>query len=129
MNLVGSNGIHAYTKIDHELRESCAIKQNNLGVDAGYEIQSVLREIRRGNENTFPRPLALKRPSKLLYLRSSNRSFPSLRLDVDVVQTEVVFLDDSVNAFVAAASYGPACVLPASTVAHLDEKFDDDLLE
>jgi hypothetical protein len=50
-------------------------------------------------------------------------------LDVDGVQPELVFLDDSVDPAVAALADCLPCILQRAAVPHLQQKFHDEPLE
>ena len=44
----------------------------------------------------FTRPLPLQCSSELLNFQAADRRMPSLSLDIDIVEAQVVFLDDAV---------------------------------
>src|SRR5918998_1650227 len=53
---------------------------------------------RSGNEDAFSSSLTLESSSELLNLGPANCTLPPLRLNVDHIQTEPVFLNDSIDA-------------------------------
>ena len=56
--------------------------------------------------------------SEFLNFRATDGILPPLRLEVDAVEAEAVFVDDAVNATVAAATDGAPGVLERAAVAH-----------
>lgn len=54
---------------------------------------------------------------------------PALRLEIDAIEAEPVFVDDAVDAAIATAADGAAGVLAGAAVAHFEEEFDDEALE
>src|SRR5947207_1275265 len=87
------------------------------------------RELRGRNKDTLIGPLPLQCARKLLYFRSPNRAFPSLGLHVDRIQAELVLLDYSVDAFIAAPADRAACVPPAAPVPHGNQQVNDQSFE
>jgi len=68
-------------------------------------------------------------PHKLLYFGTSNRTLPTLRLDVNHIKSKTVFLDDAVDPAITRFSKPLACISTRSAVAHRNQQLDNDLLE
>jgi hypothetical protein len=73
--------------------------------------------------------LALKRASKPLNVGPTNGTLPSLRLDVDRFEAQLVFSNQAVDALVASTSNNQPRILLRATVPHRGEDVDDELLE
>ena len=73
--------------------------------------------------------LALKGSGEFLDFRAADGSLPTFGLYVDHVEAELVFLDDPVNAAIAASAYRLSCVPARASIAHGDQQIDDQALE
>src|SRR3989304_1694129 len=81
------------------------------------------------DEDAFGRTSTVEASSEHLKFWSADILVPALGLDVYGVQPEFVFLDDSINAFVAGPADRLSSVGPRSSVSHRDKQFDDEALE
>ena len=45
------------------------------------------------------------------------------------IESEVILFDYAVDTFVSASPDGASCILAAAAVAHLNEEFNDNILE
>jgi hypothetical protein len=92
-------------------------------------VSGILCERRSGYKNAFLGTLTLQRAGKFLNLRSAYGAVPSLRLNVDDVQAELVFLDYAVDATVARLAQCLASLATRTTLPHLNQKIDNELFE
>ena len=63
--------------------------------------------------------------AEFLDLWSTNGILPSFGLNVDDIQSETIFLDDAVDAFVSRLPNRLPCLLPRTSVAHVDQHIYD----
>ena len=110
--------------VDHQGCQLLASNEDDLRGDDSRILVRVSREPRRGDEDPLVRALPLKGAGELLDLRTPNRPLPSFGLHVDHVETELVLLDDPVDAAIAASAYRLARILARATVAHGDQQID-----
>src|SRR5262245_58606423 len=73
--------------------------------------------------------LSVQSPYKLLHLWPSDGPTPPLGLQVDDVQPQPVLADHAVDAPVSGLANGLSSIRPRATIAHLQQQFDDHLLE
>ena len=92
---------HTDSVIEHQLREARPIYKNDFAINARNIIYGIIREGRRGYENSLSCTLALQCACELLNLRPPHGGIPSLRLQVDYIQSKGILLDDAVNPLVA----------------------------
>src|SRR5436309_12996420 len=71
----------------------------------------------------------MERPDESLDLRSTDRSVPFLRLQVDNIKSKTVFADHAIATLVAGPADGLACVPPRPSVAHFQKQLDDEALK
>ena len=87
-----------------------------------YIASSVICKPRGGDKNSLARLLCLERSGKLHNIRPSySVSAPPLRLDVNNVQSKLVFFDYSVYSLIPTLADSLAGVKTGATVAHLYE--------
>src|SRR5438128_818743 len=67
--------------------------------------------------------------NELVNLRAPHGALPPLGLNVDCIQAETVFFDNSVNAAIAALADALASVTTRPAITHLHKKFNDKRLE
>ncbi|CAE6756824.1 hypothetical protein NSPZN2_30445 [Nitrospira defluvii] len=73
--------------------------------------------------------MPLQSPCKFLNLGAADWSLPALGLNLDHIEAQSVFINDSVNAFVTTATDGPPRFFTAPSIAHFYEYIDDQTLE
>ncbi len=69
--------------------------------------------------------MSLKRTGKFLNFGTANGTFPTLCLNVDNVQAELVLFNDSIDAAVAALAYCTPSISSRPAVTHCYEQVDD----
>ena len=73
--------------------------------------------------NSLRRASSFERSYESLNVRASDGIFrPSLRLDVDSIQSERIFIDYSIDALVPAATQMLRCLVLGTPVVHCDKK-------
>ena len=116
--------------VDHQLGQLITINQNNFASDLGNIASSILGESGSCDENALGSLLRLKCSGKLHDVRPSNRSIvPSLGLNVDEVQPQFVFFDNSVDTPISTLAHGLSRVGARAAIAHFQEEIDDDPFE
>ena len=83
--------------LDHEGRELRAVDEHDAVGDLLGVLASLLREAARGEEDTFLRAAPSERAEESLNLGPTHRGLPPLRLDVDLLQAQLVERDDAVD--------------------------------
>lgn len=70
--------------------------------------------------------VSLKRPNKLLNLRSGDRFcvVPLFGLDITIVEPQMIFFDDALAALIPAFANNLSGVLSAASIAHGNEHID-----
>lgn len=85
LQLVGGKGRDTYVVVDHQLRQTLTINENDLGVDGARVFLGGAAEGRRSDEYALSSPLALECAGELLNLGPTDLRFPALGLNVDDV--------------------------------------------
>lgn len=129
LDLVGRLGGYPNSMVDHEFSESRTVNKYDLRIDERSVVGGVLCECRSGYKNAFLGTLALQRASEFLNLWPAHGAVPSLRLDVDDVQAELVLFDYAVDAAVPRFAQRLTSFSARTTVPLFDEKIDNELLE
>lgn len=135
--VVGVDALHfvaglegdAEAVVDHEGSEFFAVDEDDAGIVFGGGRESLLSEGGRRDEDSFFGAMFGECAGKFLNLGAANGILPALRLEIDAVQAEAVFVDDAVDPAVAAAADGAASVLAGAAVAHFKHEFDDETFE
>ena len=115
--------------VNHEIGELRTADQDDGRFDGSCVRLSFLRELGSGEEDPLARSLSLQSAGEPLNLGSTDRTLPTLRLNIDGLKAESILLDDSVDAPVPASAYGPAGIFVGSAVPHGQKEVDDELLE
>lgn len=106
--------------IEHQLRELAAIDQDHSRDDMNCELDRFRREARGGDEYALRSALSMERSDEALNFWAADRPSrcPALGLDVDLVEAELVFSDDAVDAFISALTQPLGGIRPTSAVTH-----------
>src|SRR5687767_10173973 len=110
--------------IEHQLGHLLAINKHDGGLNIVGVRAGICRKARGGDEHAFSRTLALKCACKPLNVWSADAVLPALCLDIDGVETESIFLDNSVDALVAGTAYNSRSILARSAVSHRHKQID-----
>jgi len=111
--------------INHELSKLFTINQNNLFFYSSYILLRVLREPRSCDKNSLSCSMSLQAACELLNCRPANCCFPSLCLDINHVESKLVFFDNPVNTIVSRAPYGLPRILPRSSATNSNKQIYD----
>ena len=71
----------------------------------------------------------MERSCKLLDFGTSHCALPTLCLNINDIEAEFILVDDAINAFVSASTYGAPGILATTSIAHLYEQVDNEALE
>jgi len=127
--LIGPGGAGAHFEIDHQLREAPAIDEDYLGIDVLDIRACILGKSPRGHEDPLLGSFPVQGADELLDLRTPDGAIPFFGLDVNDIETEPIFANDTVDPFISGSADCLAGVLPGATVPHLQEKLDDELFK
>jgi len=83
--------------VNHELGQRFAINEHDLGVNARDVVHRLGGEIGCADEESLLCALSRQCADEFLYLWPSDGVLPSLRLNVDCIEPEFIFFDDSVD--------------------------------
>src|SRR5262249_50925369 len=83
---------------------------------------SIRGECPGSHKHSFFRPLAMKSTHEFLYFRPPHSAVPALRLKVNHIQAEPVFIDDSINPLIPTAAERFSSITSGSPIAHVDEQ-------
>ena len=122
--IIDSNAV-----IKQETCEAATIDKDKPCVDALSKILGLPTEGRRCDKDALFRSLSLQGARKLLYLWPPHRVLPSLRLDVDGVESKTVLVNDSVDASIPGTANRASCVSMCPSISHRYQEVDDELLE
>ena len=73
----------------------------------------------------FASALALECAREFLNLGSADRRLPTLCLDVNRIQTELVFFDDSINPAIIGFTNCSSSVKPIAPITHANQEIDN----
>jgi hypothetical protein len=107
-------------EVDHGVCKTLPVNEHHRGGNAGRAVNHLCCAEHGGYENTLLRALTPQRADGLSNFRATNRTLPSLRLNVHSVQPETVFLDDSVSSTVATFPDPLAGVAARAAIAQPD---------
>src|SRR4051794_19447664 len=89
----------------------------------------VFIESTRRDKNTFRRFFACSRTHKILNLFAANIVLPTLRLNVNHVETKAIFVNYSVDACIAAFLSNFSSLTTRTAISHCNQKIEHNLLE
>ena len=120
---------HADVVFDHQGRKPPPVDQDDPLRHLFDVFESVPGEKRCGNEDAPVGVLLRQAPRKFHDLRATNAILPTLRLDVQEVQAQLVLLDDAVDSAVARFADNLPGVFNGAAISHRNEKVHHDFLE
>lgn len=118
LEFIGADLPYPHIVVHHQSNQVRAVDQNDLDADGVREIHRILGVRGCRDEHALARTLALQRTGELLYLGSTHDRIPSLGLNVEDVQTELVLVDHSIDAAVTAPSNRASGLLTRAAVTH-----------
>src|ERR1035437_1548617 len=124
-----AGGLDSNIVFDHQFCKLFAVDQNNFLGEPPHMLASFLGELRCGYHHAFEGIVFQEAAAKLTNLRAANSPLPTLSLDVDHVQAQLVLLDSSVNSAITRLAHYRSGVFQCAAVSHRDEKVHHDLLE
>ena len=115
-------------ELDTELRQSLTIDQYDPVLHTPQVVHDAWLESRRCDEDSFMCPTPGEATDEVTDLRCPHLVFPALRLDVDPIQAQTIFVDKAIDTTITGTPRD-ACVLLGPAVSHLNQQPNHQLLK
>src|SRR5690554_18253 len=99
-NLVNLPDAAAKVIFYHQLRQLAAVDKDDFDIQTQRCFSSTCRKLRGRNEHTFASALAGQCTDEFVDLGAVHSITPTLGLQVNHIQTELIFFDDPINTIV-----------------------------
>ena len=87
----------AHIEVDHQLRKIQAVNQHHLRINACDVLDRIVRERAGRQKDALLRTPTVQSPDESVDFRATDRVFPTLGLEVDHVQAELIFVNNAVD--------------------------------
>lgn len=125
----GADGGNADVVFDHEVGEASTVDEDDLLADGVGVIDGILDKMARRDEDAFIGLLSGEGSDETLDFLSTDVALPAFGLHIDYIESETIFVDHPIDAFVVRLLGDLGRFFAGAAVAHGEEQVDDDLFE